>query len=271
MELDSTLDLGGGKKGVKVNTNFGGTVAKLAPGGANFVNDIYGEYTVTLTWEAGVGHTATTLKTGDGPVLAQYPDNLYIIGDAVGGWTWKTNDKPLQPVHSHPELFWGIYYLDAAKDFKFCPIQEWKGDFGKTGNATAGVIKKGSDNLTSPATAGFYTVVVDLKNETIEVASPSVHLIGDAVGSWDAAQAATMFTVGASALTFTKALVASKPIRMHVAASTLKCDWWQAEFNVINSKLEYRGKGNDQTPVNSKAAGSSTISLDFKNNTGSIL
>jgi Outer membrane protein SusF_SusE len=271
VELDSTIALAGGLKGVKANTNFGGTISALSPGGANFANDVYGEYTVTLTWEAGKGHTATAVKTGDGPVLALYPDNLYMIGDGIGGWTWKTNDLQMNPVNSHPELFWRIVYMDAAKSVKFSPVQDWMGDFGITGTATNGVFKKGSTNAPTPATAGYYMVVVNLKDETVEIVSPGVFMLGDAVNDWTAALPANKFTVGANNLTFTKALVADKEIRMHVAASTLKCDWWQAEFIVLNGKIEFRGKGGDQTRVKSKATGNTTVTLDFKTNTGSIL
>ena len=48
-------------------------------------------------------------------------------------------------------------------------------------------------------------------------------------------------------------------------------DWWQSEFIVLNGKIEYRGKGNDQARAKSKASGSTTIKLDFKAGTGSIL
>jgi len=270
IELDDKEDLGGGLKGVKVNSNFGGSLTALEAGGANLNNAVYGEYTVTITWEAGKGHTATATKTGDGPPLAEYPTDLYVIGDAVGGWTWKTNDIKMIPVHSHPELFWRIVWLDADKKIKFSPVQDWKGDFGKTGNATNGVFGKGSEDIPTPSTAGFYMLVVNLKDNTIEIVSPGVYMIGDAVGAWDAAKAENKFTVGATDVSFTKALVADKELRMHVAASTLKCDWWQAEFIVLNGKIEYRGTGNDQTRVKSKASGSTTISLNFKDDTGSI-
>lgn len=266
--LDPEFDLGGGSKGIKVNSNFGGTVNALDAGGANIANDVYGEYTVEITWEAGVGHKASITKTGDGPVLPEYPEALYTIGSAVGGWEWKTNDIKLVPVHSHPELFWGIMYMEKGGEFKFSPVQDWKGDFGKSGDATNGVYKKGSDNIPVPGDAGYYMVVVDLKKETIEITSPGVYLIGDSVGSWDAAKAENKFTVG-SDISITKSLVADKELRMHVAASTLACDWWQAEFMILDGKIAYRGTGNDQDRVKTNG-GNTTISLDFKAGTGTI-
>ncbi|MBK9211752.1 MAG: SusF/SusE family outer membrane protein [Saprospiraceae bacterium] len=269
--LDKDLDLGGGQKGVKVNSNLGGSITALETGGGNIANTVYAIYKFTLTWDSNTGFSATQTKTGDGPPIAEYPETLHMIGEAVGGWDWAANGTPLIPVHSHPELFWKIVYLQGGKDFKFAPRKEWVGDFGKDNNPPVnGVSKKGSNNLTAPAASGYYMVVVDLKNETIEVADPSVHLIGDAVGSWDAGQAAQKFTVGADELTISRTLTPDKDIRMHVKASTLACDWWQAEFIVLNNKIEFRGKDGDQGRAKSKAAGITDISLNFKTGVGSI-
>ncbi|MBK8055277.1 MAG: SusF/SusE family outer membrane protein [Saprospiraceae bacterium] len=277
IELDANLDLGGGQKGVKVNTNLGGTLSALVAGGDNIKNDVYGEYTVELIWEAGVGYKATATKTGEGPILAAYPDNLYVIGDGVGGWEWKKNDIQLIPVHSNPHLFWRIVWLEKDKGFKFSPVQDWKGDFGQDKSAPVnGVYKKGGDNVPVTGATGYYMIVVNLKTETIEVVAPNVFLIGDAVANWDAANPANKFTVGTD-INITKALTADKEIRMHVTSPTMKnekgdkaSDWWQSEFIVLNGKIEYRGKGNDQARVKSKASGNTTIKLDFKAGTGTI-
>lgn len=80
IDLDTVLDLGSGKKGVKVNTNFGGTVAALDPGGANIVNAAPGVYTITMTWTLGTGHVATATKTGDLPLT----NWTGVVLDAVG-------------------------------------------------------------------------------------------------------------------------------------------------------------------------------------------
>lgn len=68
IELDTTLDIGGGNVGVKVNTNFGGTLDALTPGGANMVNSAPGIYTITFAYTLGSGYTATATKTGDLPL-----------------------------------------------------------------------------------------------------------------------------------------------------------------------------------------------------------
>lgn len=43
---------------------------------------------------------------------------------------------------------------------------------------------------------------------------------------------------------------------------------WQSEFNIFNSKIEFRGKGGDQTAV--PVTVGQVVSLDFRTNSGSI-
>lgn len=80
IELDTALDLGNGNKGVKVNTNFGGAVDALVPGGANIVNSDPGVYDITISYTLGTGYTATATKTGALPMT----DWTGVICDAVG-------------------------------------------------------------------------------------------------------------------------------------------------------------------------------------------
>ncbi|HRZ42836.1 MAG TPA: hypothetical protein P5228_09070 [Bacteroidales bacterium] len=83
VELDTVLDLGGGQKGVKVNTNFGGAVDALVPGGANIVNTVPGIYTVKLKYVLGTGYTATLTKTGDLPLTDWTGVQLDAVGTGV--------------------------------------------------------------------------------------------------------------------------------------------------------------------------------------------
>lgn len=273
--LDTELDLGGGKKGVKVNTNFGGALTALVPGGANIANTEYAVYKFTMTWELGVGTKAVMEKTGEAEPLPEYPENLYMIGASVGGWDWATINIPMIPVHSHPNAFWRIVYIDAAAadpGIKFAPGREWVGDFGVADNTNPGVkdYLKGSNNLMPPAESGYYMVWIDLERDSISVAAAEVYLIGTAAGSWDAALPANKFTVdnANSVLTITKDLVADN-LRMH-AWHKWHYDWWQHEFNIIGGNIEYRGTGGDQAAV-PVSAGTATISLNFKDGTGSIV
>jgi hypothetical protein len=81
VELDTVLDLGGGNKGVKVNTNLGEAVDALIAGGANIVNALPGVYNMSLSYTVGTGFTATATKTADLP-LTSWVD---VVLDAVGG------------------------------------------------------------------------------------------------------------------------------------------------------------------------------------------
>jgi len=56
--LDADFDLGDGNTGVKVNTNFGGAVDALVPGGANITNEVAGLYTVQMTWTLEGGNVS---------------------------------------------------------------------------------------------------------------------------------------------------------------------------------------------------------------------
>jgi len=80
VELDTTIDIGGGNIGVKFNTNFGGAVNALVPGGANIVNAAPGVYTITMSYTLGTGYVATATKTGDLP-LTNWDG---VVCDAVG-------------------------------------------------------------------------------------------------------------------------------------------------------------------------------------------
>jgi len=273
-------DIAGTGNAYTVFTNFGGVISGTLPNltstlvegaATNMAFDEANEgiYTVSLTWNFETGFTSAFSKTGTVEPLA-YPEELYMIGDGVGTWDFALTILPMVPVHSHPELFWKIVWMNETGGFKFSPVLAFNGDFGKTGTATNGVYAKGTENVPVPGTAGYYMVVVDFENETIEVADPKVYGIGDAFGGWDAAQAANLFTVDNAneEISITKTLAAGN-LRMHVAASTLVCEWWQAEFNVLSGVLEFRGTGGDQTAV-PVTAGSHTIKLNFKDLTGTI-
>jgi hypothetical protein len=80
VELDTTIDLGGGFTGVKVNANFGEAVDSLVPGGANIICNDPGYYSCTMEYTLGSGYQATLEKTGLLP-----PTNWTgVVCDAVG-------------------------------------------------------------------------------------------------------------------------------------------------------------------------------------------
>jgi hypothetical protein len=239
-------------------------------GGGTFPSATEGAFTVKLSWTPEDGFAYTATKTGEVEPLPEYPEALYLIGDGVGDWVWANTDLPMIPVNSKPYLFWKIVWIKETGGFKFSPVKDWNGDFGKSGDATNGYYKKGSDNLSVPGTAGYYMVVVNLEKDSIYVGNPEVYLIGDPlVGSWATANPDAKFAVDNAneVITLTKVLGAAD-VRIY-AWQAWFTDWWQSEFIVLNNKIEYRANGGDQERV-AVTAGSHKIDLNFKTGTGTI-
>lgn len=97
--LDTTVELSSGDKGVKVNTNLGGSASSLEPGGDNITNDDPGMYTVTMDWSISDGYSANLERTGDLQLTDWTGVDLDIVGDGVSpdnddaiedtsGWSW---------------------------------------------------------------------------------------------------------------------------------------------------------------------------------------
>ena len=88
-----------------------------------------GVYTLTITYSPGAGISLDidVEKTGEAEALPEYPETLYMIGSAIGGWDWEANGQPLSPVDDHTHLFWKVVYLDTAggSEFKFSNGMEW--------------------------------------------------------------------------------------------------------------------------------------------------
>lgn len=226
-----------------------------------------GKYTIELTIDATNGDAKKIVIKE----YFEYPPQLFAIGDAANGWNWGDgHGVAMIPVHSHPEQFWRIMYLEGGKGLKFAPEEAWGNDFGVTDDApVAGVYQKGGSNITVQS-SGYYTVVVNLADQTIELAEPAVYGMGDAFGGWNAATPANKFTVDNAAKTISYASApANGNLRMHATASTLKCDWWQAEFNIIGADIVYRAAGGDQSGMPSVVEGQK-ITLNFATMKGEV-
>ncbi|GAB7086911.1 SusF/SusE family outer membrane protein [Marinifilum fragile] len=230
-----------------------------------------------ITFDGGdaVYNITVDLNAGTYTIEAKpvFPTELYMTGSGVGpddeNWDW-INKLQFVPVHSHPELFWKIVWMKGSGEFKCAPQPEWAGnDFGREGDATNGVYAKGGTNIPVPATAGYYMVVVDLANNTIEIAEPKVYGMGNVFGGWEGGDPADLFTVdNTNKVIKFDGVPNDGELRMYVDAPTLNCDWWQAEFIVLNDKIEFRGTGGDQERVNVTAG--DNISLNFLTGAGSI-
>jgi hypothetical protein len=197
--LDTTVDLGGGKKGVRVNTNFGGTIAALVPGGANISNTTLGKYTVKMVWTLGTGHTATMTKTGDVEVIDYTNTSLGLVGNGlfVGGvqQTWDLTIMMSTPVVDNVTNYtWTWNNVDARTDgsFKIREGQDWsKKSIGYNDVTMAGLAADkfgtNTDGNFVPLENGVYDMVlkIDAVTETYTFtvnpagAAPEMYMLGD--------------------------------------------------------------------------------------------
>ena len=200
-------------------------------------------------------------------------EELFLIGDAVGGWDWDEVDLPMIPVHSKPDLFWKIVWIEADGGFKFAPQRAWEGDFGYDGNDPVDEICSfGGDNLPAPGEAGYYMVVVNIDTQEISVTAPQIYLIGDTIGSWDTAAVGALFDVDNENefVTITRELEAAE-LRMYVWFDKgWFTDWWQSEFMIFDNEIEFRAAGGDQDRVNHDEAREYTFDLNCRTGEGSI-
>lgn len=263
---------------VRVNTNFGGTVAALVPGGDNISNTVNGYYTLTVNWSLANGTTATAVKTGDYTPPA-YPAAMYISGGATAyGWAepgTAPNAIMQKTAGGQPTegIFWKICHLTGGEGFKLAAAGWGNPNLGfaeVTEYDVDGFTVTSADGNMSVAESGMYMIVLNLRDNLKKVSIKAVEVfgIGDAFGTWDEDAAANKFTVDNTAKTVTSpALTANGNIRMYAHHSWIPF-WWQAEFRVFGGVIEYRGDGGDQDAVAGTAG--QVITLNFDDNTGAI-
>lgn len=264
---------------VKVNTNLGGTIDALEAGGGNIANAEYAVFTVTLTYELGVGYTATQVKTGEAVPLPTYPEAMFLVGDATAyGWDapGTTTEALLHKCAGGAPsegIYWKIAHLEGGLGFKLA-AENWTEPnlgFGQVGEFDAdGIVVTDNGGNMSVATSGMYIIVLNLRDDAVKVSikEAAVYGIGDAFGAWDEEVAAYKFTIDNENKTLVSPAVAvNANIRMYAEHAWIPA-WWNAEFNVFEGKIEYRNDGGDQAAV----AGTTgqVIKLLFDNNTGSI-
>ena len=121
-------------KRVKVNTNFGGTVAAPVPGGANIVNDVPGIYSASVSYTVGSGHTITLTKTGDIPPIDYSAYQMGIIGNCylkadLTQANWDENFGTMLPVVTGGTNYTWTYNINInlAGEFKFRQGTDWSG------------------------------------------------------------------------------------------------------------------------------------------------
>ncbi|HBK93871.1 MAG TPA: hypothetical protein DEP71_07130 [Porphyromonadaceae bacterium] len=170
-------------------------------------------------------------------------------------------------------LYWKILSLEAGKGFKLSNANWGNTNLG-FGEITSfdsnGIAVTESGGNMSIAETGIYTIVLDLRNneKKLSVVPVKVFGMGDTYGGWDKDKASNLFTVNLDTRTVVSPpTTTSGNLRMYVSHPWIP-DWWQAEFNVYNTTIEYRNDGGDQAAVAVTAGQVAT--LHFDDNTGSI-
>ncbi len=132
--LDKDYVLPGGEKGIKANTNFGGAVNALVPGGANITNADPGKYTVNMKWTLGAAYVATVTKTGNLEVTDYTNTELGLVGDGliVGGaqHNWDVTVMLHKPtVENVTTYYWEYKNVEVTTlgSFKIREGQTWTG------------------------------------------------------------------------------------------------------------------------------------------------
>lgn len=159
--------------------------------------------------------------------------------------------------------------MHADEQFKFAPQADWGGDFGMEATiddqAGAGITDNGGNITVSKA--GWYMLhVVNGSTKKVSFLEPKIYLMGSVapVNDWTQNDA-NLFTIpdAENGQFVSPAFSADGEVRMFV---DLQTDWWKSEFIVLDGKIEFRGKGDDQARVNVTAG--QKVYLDFTNGVG---
>ncbi|MBS4056220.1 MAG: SusF/SusE family outer membrane protein [Bacteroidetes bacterium] len=204
--IDDTFDLGGGVVGIRVNTNFGGAVNALVPGGANIANETSGKYTAKMVWTLGTGFVATMTKTGDLDLTDYSATQLGLVGDGlmVDGvqHNWDVTVQVQVPVVTNETTYeWSFTGVEVTTlgSFKIREGQDWNGkSFGYPQVTMAGLsadkFDTNGDGNFVPLEDGTYDIIfkIDAVTETYTFtvnpagAAPEMFMLGDGCAAgWD--------------------------------------------------------------------------------------
>ena len=251
---------------VKAHTNMGtDSLGNLINGTGNLpAVEKYGNYAITLTYKLAKGNVGNSYSYTINLVeelKPKYPETMYMIGAEFGNWDWNSDAvAELVQVNGKEGMFWCTRQLTANQGFKFNGAKGWDGAFGKLGDSE---VSTDGDGNVFVAEAGLYTIVVDMAGNKVSVKKAEVYGMGDVFGGWDAGK--YPFTINADG---TASITAPKAGNIRMYTTIEGVDWWRAEYNVFNGKIEYRGNGGDQAAVPVTAG--QVVTLNFNAGTGSI-
>ncbi|MBS4059728.1 MAG: SusF/SusE family outer membrane protein [Bacteroidetes bacterium] len=204
--IDPDLDLGGGVVGVRVNTNFGGAVNALVPGGANIANETSGKYTAKMVWKLGEPYTATMTRTGDLDLFNYTNTQLGLIGDGLvvdgAQHNWDLTLMVQAPVvENETNYTWTFSGVEVSTlgSFKIREGQSWDGkSFGYPQVVMAGLaadkFTTNNDGNFVPTENGTYDItfkidaVTEIYTFTVNPAgaAPEMFMLGDgSLAGWD--------------------------------------------------------------------------------------
>lgn len=198
--IDDNFDLGGGQKGIRVNTNYGGAVAALVPGGSNITNESGGIYTAKMVWKLGEDYKATLTRTGDLNIINYTNTELGLVGAGLvvngAGHNWDETILLHKPeVANETNYTWkwnNVSVAPVGGGFKIREGQAWTGkvigypQVTMAGTA-AGDFETNGDGNFVPKVEGTYEFELKI-NAVTEVytltvnpagAAPEMFLLGD--------------------------------------------------------------------------------------------
>lgn len=233
----------------------------FAAGDKNIRVGVEGSYDVTYDY------AAQTILIEE---YKEYPETMYMIGEAIGGWDWGADYiVDMIPVINNQwggdatGQFYAIRWLPAGKGFKFCSQKAWSGDFWGL-EENDGFVEDGG-NCTVEAD-GIYMIHIDLKNSKVHVEPARVYGIGDcAGGKWDENLEEVLYQADGKSLKLT--LANSGSVRAYVASAIATSSWWTREFAVIDGQIVYRTGDELAWPQGSK---DQVVTFNFNEGTGSI-
>ena len=236
----------------------------FAAGGMNVRIPATGIYDITFTY----GEEPTILITEHSAV----PEQLFMIGEAIGGWEWSSDYiAEFIPVLNQPSWgspaeaqFWCVRYLEGGKGFKFNSAKAWDGNDFYQLETNEGFTTDGGNCFV--ATSGHYLIHIDFSRSILHIEPARVYGFGEAFGTWDEGQG-TLFT--ADGMDLKAVTKSSGELRLYVDSEIATSPWWSREFIFFDEgKIEYRGGGDDQARY--KVGAGQTVVLNFNAGTGKL-
>ncbi|NPD46764.1 MULTISPECIES: SusF/SusE family outer membrane protein [unclassified Lentimicrobium] len=288
--LSPDFDLGDGNAGIKVNSNYGGAVNALVPGGDNIVNDTPGKYTITVTWSLTGGTVATMVKTGDLETIDYSATELGLVGDGlvVGGeqHNWDVTILTSVPAVDETNYTWTYEGVEVttAGSFKIREGQDWNGksigfpDVTMAGTAAADFEGNGDGNFV-PLADGTYDFVLEIdaitELYTLTVKSagttdPELYMLGDGCAAgWDNTVAIPFNGTG-GVYTLTADLIAGGEGIKFISV----LGQWQPQYGMGANAGELAvndGTGTDPAAIPVEADGTYVITVNTNDMTYSVV